>query len=65
MKIGGMGAGIICGVFMFGIPTIITAKIMYDISAHAKKVEGELTYVVNEIEALYDQTNSLINANSV
>jgi len=60
-----LAAGIFGGVFMFGIPTIITGKIVYDISAHAKEVEGQLTWVVNEIETLYDQTNALMIANLV
>ena len=65
MKIGIMGAGIIGGMLMFGIPAITTGKIVYDISAHAKEVEGQLTWVVNEIETLYDQINSLMIANIV
>ncbi|CAI4224609.1 unnamed protein product [Auanema sp. JU1783] len=64
-KIAIAGAGVFGGIFLLGIPTIITGKIVYDISSHASEVEKQLSWLVNEIEALYDQTHSLMLANIV
>ena len=60
-----MSAGIVAGPMLLGIPTIVTGSIVYQIHSHANEVEDKLSWVVTEIESLYDQTTALIAANSV
>ncbi|CAF1214174.1 unnamed protein product [Adineta ricciae] len=64
-KVGIMSAGIVAGPILLGIPTIVTGSIVYQMHSHANEVEEKLSWVVAEIESLYDQTTALITANLV
>ncbi|MFH4974687.1 hypothetical protein AB6A40_001396 [Gnathostoma spinigerum] len=60
-----LAAGAVGGIFMLGIPLVITARINYSIIEHVREIEEELTYVIKEIETLYDQIDSIMIANLV
>jgi hypothetical protein len=60
-KTGILAAGAL--LFLLGLPTFVFGKAVYDTSCHAAEVEKELSWLVEEIESLFDQTNSIMIAN--
>lgn len=65
VKAGIVAAGAFCGVVLLGIPLVVTAKIVADMTMHASQVEKDLAWVADEIETIYHRTNALIVANLI
>ncbi|KAF1758762.1 hypothetical protein GCK72_015222 [Caenorhabditis remanei] len=59
------GAGAVAGLLLLGGPTIYMGFIIADMQKHLGETETDLKFVVEEIESIYDQTNSLMLANIV
>ncbi|CAO4375314.1 unnamed protein product [Caenorhabditis nigoni] len=57
--------GAVAGLLLLGAPTVYMGFIIADMQKHLSQMEKDLTFIVEEIESIFDQTNSLMLANVV
>ncbi|PIC36469.1 hypothetical protein B9Z55_015447 [Caenorhabditis nigoni] len=57
--------GAVAGLLLLGAPTVYMGFIIADMQKHLSQMEKDLAFIVEEIESIFDQTNSLMLANVV
>ncbi|UMM30620.1 hypothetical protein L5515_012421 [Caenorhabditis briggsae] len=57
--------GAVAGLLLLGAPTVYMGFIIADMQKHLREMEKDLAFIAEEIESIFDQTNSLMLANVV